>query len=210
MRSNAEVPVRAAVASAPDLVFSGRAQQCRPGVGESRWPLGGPAFDGVPGARQGANYAAARVRRRPGPPVKPTHQQIGQRQQRRPAVNRRSVEQQCAAFVGIVLTRRAQPLVDQGRRTIGHRAQAFPGHRAERMASRLGLHGREEPDFGDEAVVIRGELTADAGRESVPDELSFEQPCGLTPPALAVREPREGATCDKLPGRLNDHVVASR
>ena len=187
MRGDAEVSVRAAVAPAPDLVLPGRAQQRHSRVSEPRRPLTGPALDIVLGARQGADDRAARVGRRPWPPVQPTDERVGQRQQRRPAVGRRSVEQQPAAFVGIALARRAQALVDQGRRAVRHRAQPFPGGRAERMTARLGLDGREEPELGDEALVVRGELPADTRREGVADELSFQQERGLAPPALALR-----------------------
>ena len=55
MRGDAEVPVRAPVAPAPDLIFSVRAQQRRSRVSESRRPLDGPAFDRALGTGQSAD-----------------------------------------------------------------------------------------------------------------------------------------------------------
>ena len=78
------------------------------------------------------------------------------------------------------------------------------------MTGRLGLHGREKPEFGDEALVVRGELTADAGREGIADQLALEQPRRVPPPAVALREPREGAAGHELPGGLGDHVIVGR
>ena len=127
-----------------------------------------------------------------------------------PAVGRRRVEQQPAALVGITLPRRAQPLIQHGRRAVRHRAQPVPGHLAQRMTARLGLDGGDEPEFGDEALVIRGELAADTGRERVADELSFQQERGPAPPSLALAEPRERAARHQLPGGFGDHVVVGR
>src|SRR2546430_14516636 len=78
------------------------------------------------------------------------------------------------------------------------------------MTARLGFDGGGEPEFGDEALIIRGELAADAGRERVADELSFQQERGPAPPSLALTEPRERAARHQLPGGLGYHVVVGR
>ena len=57
---------------------------------------------------------------------------------------------------------------------------------AQRVAAHLGLDGGEEPEFGDEALVVGGQLAADARREGVADELSLQQPRGRAPPPLAL------------------------
>ena len=40
------------------------------------------------------------------------------------------------------------------------------------MAARLGLHGCEKTQLSDEALVVRGELTADARWEGITDQLT--------------------------------------
>ena len=162
------------------------------------------------GTGQAADDRAGRVGRRRRPPVEPAEERLPERQQRRPAVWRRGVEQQGAAVVAITLPGRAQPLVDQRGGAVDHRAEPLPDGRAQRAAGRLGLHRREQPEFGDEALVVRGELAADTGREGVAEQLALEQTRGLPPPASALREPREGAAGHELPGRLGDDVVVGR
>ena len=208
MRGDAEVPVRAAIASAPDLICSAGAQQRHPRVGEPRRPLNGPALDMALGTRQGTDNRAAHVGRRPWPPVQSAEERVG----RGPAMTASgwAPARQAAgpAFVGITLAGRAQALIDERRRAVRHRTQPLPRCRAQRMTARLGLDGRDQPEFGDEALVIRGELPADTGRERIADELSFEQERGLAPPAArfpgttgrrswprAVRRPRRSHGC---------------
>ena len=105
------------------------------------------------------------------PPVEPAEERLAERQQRRPAVGRRGVEQQRAALVAVTLAGRPQPLVEQGRGAVDHRAQPLPDGRAQRAAGCLGLDGREQSEFGDEALVVRGQLAADARGEGVADQL---------------------------------------
>src|SRR6266851_842993 len=92
MRGDAEVAVRATVASAPDLILSGGAQQRHSCVSESRRPLTRPALDGTPNRHEGADNRTARVIWMLGPPVEPTDKRTGERQQRGPAVRCRRVK----------------------------------------------------------------------------------------------------------------------
>src|SRR5205823_3586199 len=98
----------------------------------------------------------------------------------------------------------------QCRRAVRHCAQARPDRGTKRMAARLGLHGCEKTQLSDEALVVRGELTADARWEGITDQLTLEELSGLMPPPLAFREPWEGTAGHQSPGRLRDHVVISR
>ena len=164
----------------------------------------------VLGAREGADDSAARIGGRPRPPVQTAHERVGERQQRWPAVGLRRVKQQPAALIGITLARRTQPLVYHGRRAIRHRAQPVPGDLAQRMTARLSFNGGDEPEFGNEALVVRGKLPADTRGEGITDQLSFQQERGLAPPSLALAKPREGAARRQQPGGFGDHVVVGR
>ena len=167
---------------------AGRAKQGRPGVGEPERPLRGPARDIAPGAGHRPDDRPAGARLCGRPPAEPAEDHLAERQQQRPAATVRGIEQQRAAFVVVTLAGRAQSLVGKRRGAVGHRAQPLPGGRVQRAVASLGLDGREQPEFGDEALVVRGKLAADARRERVAVQLVFEQARGLLPPARAFRE----------------------
>ncbi len=204
--------MRAAVEPAPDLrrLLAVRAEQRHPGVGEPRRPLrgrpaigrGGPArrpmivlaASGVTGGHQssGPNSAA------------PSASTVGQ------PPRCRGVEDQRAAFVAVALPGRPHPPVGQGGGAVGHRAEPLPGGGAQRVARGSGLHRRDQGQFGDEGVVVGGELTADARRERVAEQFTLEEARRAPPPASAFREPAERAAGHELPGRLGDDVVVGR
>src|SRR5262249_18729885 len=201
-----------AVAAAPDLRGppGRRAEQGDPGVGESRRPLRGPARDIARTAGQGADDGARGVGGGPRPPCQAAGEWLTERAPGWPAGRGRGVEQERAAFVLVALPGRAEPLVEERGGAVDHRAQPLPGGRAQRAVRRVGLDGGDKPQLGDEALVARGELAADARGERVADQLLLQQARGLAPPALAIAEPREGATGHELPGRLGDDVVVRR
>ena len=83
VRGDAEVSVRAAVATAPDLraTVSIRPQQRYPGIGEPRGSRQGPTLDVMGGTGQAADDRAGWVCRHPRPPIEPTEECIAERQQ---------------------------------------------------------------------------------------------------------------------------------
>ena len=120
------------------------------------------------------------------------------------------VEQQRPALVGITLAGRAQPLVQQGRRAVRHRAQPVPDGLAQRMTARLGLdrgeRTRARRRSTDSPRQARGRCPTGRCYGSAP----FQQARGPAPPPLALAEPREGAARHQLPGGLGYHVVVGR
>ena len=163
------------------------------------------------GAGQAADQRAGGARRYRGPPAEPAEQRAAQGQQRRPATaGDRRIEQHGPAVIAVTLTGRPYPLIDQGGGAVGHGAEPLPGCGAQRMAGHVSLHRRQHPELGDEALVVRGELTADARRKRVPEQFPLEEACGFPPPLIAFREPREGAARHELSRGLGDDVVVGR
>jgi hypothetical protein len=80
MRSDAEVPVRTAVAPAPDLILAGRAQQRIACVGKARRPLTGSAVAMMFCGCQGADNDAARIAGQLRPPIESADKRLGKRQ----------------------------------------------------------------------------------------------------------------------------------
>ena len=78
------------------------------------------------------------------------------------------------------------------------------------MTGRSGLNRGQQPELRDEALVIRGELPADARGEGVAQQLALQQSRGFPPPAPAFAEPREGAARHQLSRRFGDDVVVRR
>ena len=120
------------------------------------------------------------------------------------------IQQQRTALVVVALAGRPQPLIGKRRGAVNHRAQPLPGGRVQRAVAPLGLEGRQKPEFGDEALIIRGKLTADARRKGVPGQFVLQEAGGLPPPARAFGEPVKGTAGYKLSRRLGDDVVVGR
>src|SRR5215470_4776053 len=117
--------------------------------------------------RHGSDDRAGSVGGSRWPPVERPEQLFAHRKQRRPSVSYRRIEQQRPAFIAVALPWRLQPLVEQRRPAVHHGTQPLPGGRAERVARGRALDTREQTKFGDEAVVVRRELTVDTGRERI-------------------------------------------
>ena len=71
----------------------------------------------------------------------------------------------------------------------------------------LGLDERDQPELGDEPVVVGGELAVDAAGEGVGGQRALQVAGRVPAPALALREPREGAGGREPADRLGDDVV---
>ena len=214
VRGDVKVPVRAAVAPAPDLGSSPWSCEAGsvPASAKCERPLRRPVRDVAPGTvmapmmharwRSACDAAATR----PGRPkiASPSEAATasGCSPGRRAAA--RGPRRRRPGGAGAVVRRRAPPRLSsiaQSRCQVA----AFSGR-----SLRLGLDGGEQPELGDEAVVVGGQLAADARRERVAVQLALEQARGLLPPARALRKPREGAAGHELAGGLGDHVVVGR
>src|ERR1019366_5480798 len=186
------------------------AQYGRAGVGEMPRPPLGPTGRLARRSGKRGNDRAGGVRRRARPPVEPAEDRLPQRQQGWPAGGRRGVKEQRASPVAVTLPGWLRPLVEERGAAVDHRAQPLPGRFPQRVASGPGLARGQQRELGDEALVVRCELTAEARREGVADELAFEETGRLPLLAIDLREPAEGAACHELPGRLRDDVVVGR
>ena len=79
------------------------------------------------------------------------------------------------------------------------------------MPRGLGLHGGDEAELGDEAVVVGGELAVDAAREGVGGQLALERRAVASRrQRVALGEPGKGAGRREPTGRLGDDVVVGR
>ena len=106
-----------------------------------------------------------------------------------------SSSDQRAALVAVALAGGSTRGVEQGRGGVERRAPA-----ASQVASPSGCpaasasDGGHEPELGDEAVVVGGQLAVDAAGEGVGGQLPFAARGGrVAAPPLALGEPREGA-----------------
>ena len=87
---------------------------------------------------------------------------------------------------------------------------ALPRRRAQRCTGRPRFDGGEQPELGDEGLVVGGQLPVDPARERVARELAFEQPRRLPPPAALSGKPRKRTARDELSRGLGDDVVVRR
>ena len=123
----------------------------------------------------------------------------------------RGIEQQRAAFVGVALAGRAQSAHRPGpphcppSRTAAARRLASAGGRSPRPRRRRGTRVQRRSTGSPRQARGRCPTGRCCGCSSL-----FEQPRGRAPPAVTLREPREGAASHQLPGRLGDHVVVGR
>ena len=189
VRGDGQEPVRPAVQAAPYLrgsaasvlriVMPASANRTAGATGGRR-----PAFF-APSSAPASTLPASGASR--GPPVQPSEDRIAERQQRRPPVVLRRVEQHHSSLVGIALARRAHPLVHQRGHGVGHRAEQLPGRAAHRRARRRRFDRGEEPELRHEAVVVGGELAVDPGRERVVRQLALKQRAAS--PAASARSP---------------------
>ena len=203
-----EEPVGAAVAAAPDLrpVRAVRAQDVQAGVREGAGSGGrstGHSWPGSEGAEQRTGDAGVDHR----PPGARADGAGAAGEEHRPRVGVGLVEDERSALVPVSLPRRAAGRVEHCCGRVQGTGEEAEGLLAERVPRGPGLDEAHEPELGDEAVVVGGQLPVETAREGVRPQPAFQLSGGLCAPHLALGEPREGARRGEQPHRLGHHVV---